>query len=478
MIMLGAFLLSPNDASAQFLKKLGQAVKNSVEQSLGIEKKEPQNNSVVNGNTIQQTITVSKEVEDLLKKAESGDAESMYKLGYAYQMGKGVDKNPAEGNNWFRKAAELGNGKAASDLGYNYENGIGADKDPAEANKWYRKGAELGDGEAAFSLGLNYENGIGVAQDYAEANKWYRKGVELGDGGAANNLGYNYAKGRGVTQDFAEANKWYRKGVELGNGLAARNLGFNYRDGNGVTKDIVEANKWFKKAVELGNKDAAKYIQAYDPTIEEAKKLTQGGENIIGNYKVTKNIFRLSNPDGGNIDVDPSIFKATLEQISFGNEGNTVLLTIQGKEDGKEINQTYCWSGSSVKIVPQYSNGMPMLLIMRGRTSFTACGGLVKADNGWAASLSTEQKAYTISSFRKGMLRSEVENIIKKDFGLSQFKFTRNSGNLKVYSFYWLDQAKRYNLFGDYHYELRNDKKYGDFYFDAQGKLVKWFLFM
>lgn len=72
MIMLGAFLMSPNDASAQFLKKLGQAVKKSVEQSLGI------NNAKTQGSeSQQQTVKKGKYVI----KADTTTAEGMFDVG-------------------------------------------------------------------------------------------------------------------------------------------------------------------------------------------------------------------------------------------------------------------------------------------------------------------------------------------------------------------------------------------------------------
>ena len=82
-----------------------------------------------------------------------------------------------------------------------------------------------------------------------------------------------------------------------------------------------------------------------------------------------------------------------------------------------------------------------------------------------------------VSSFSRGMLRSEVEKECSS-LGLSKFKYTRDSGKYKVYCLYWLDMQKQYDIFGDYHYNMRNDKKWGEFYFDSQDRLMKWFLYM
>lgn len=208
-----------------------------------------------------------------------------------------------------------------------------------------------------------------------------------------------------------------------------------------------------------------------DATIDAAMKMTKGGKYLDANYKITKPLTAIVS-NGNAIGTDASQHKVTFEIISFGNEGNTVIMKLDTGEAGTP---TFSWSGKNLHVKPGYGGGAGMLTVLRGSTE---CGGLGVAQGKWMAVVNTGSNTYTIHEFEKGMTRAEVENVVCQ-LGLSQFKFTRNSGNLKVYSFFWLDQKKRYNFFGtDYHYEMRNDKKYGDFYFDAQGKLVKWLLFM
>lgn len=208
-----------------------------------------------------------------------------------------------------------------------------------------------------------------------------------------------------------------------------------------------------------------------NPTIEDVKKLTKGGNYADANYKVTKPLFAATFDDN-TVSADPSKHKVQFEIMNFGDEGNTVLMTLDLANDGK---MTFSWSGYNVHVAPGYDNGVGMLTVLRGST---ICGILGEKEGDWIAILQSSSKCVTISDLKKGMTRAEVEKVCG-ELGLSQFKFDCNSGNLKVYSLYWLDMSKQYNLFGtDYRYVMRNDKKYGDFYFDAQGKLVKWFLFI
>lgn len=155
IILLGSLLMVPVNLDAHSLKISVNVMTNDVSQN---------------------SMPVSKEIEELIKKAEQGDVESMYILGKCYDK----EENYAEAVKWYRKAAELGNGNAACNLGYNYWAGKGVEKNYAEANKWWRIAVELGVGEAAYLLGTSYYLGNGVEKNYAEAKKWANKALELG----------------------------------------------------------------------------------------------------------------------------------------------------------------------------------------------------------------------------------------------------------------------------------------------------------
>ena len=54
-------------------------------------------------------LTVASELVDLLKaKAEQGEAEAQFNLGYMYATGEGVPQNDTEAVRWYRMAAEQG----------------------------------------------------------------------------------------------------------------------------------------------------------------------------------------------------------------------------------------------------------------------------------------------------------------------------------------------------------------------------------
>ena len=210
----------------------------------------------------------------LRSKAEQGDAESQYKLGYCclYRLG-GADCNIQEALKWFRKAATQNYGSAAELLGVAYEEGHGVDKDQNAANTWYHKAlaiyskeAEQGNTNEMYNLGELFFNGRGVEKNSAEGIKWFRKAAEMGNAVAARDLGRHYVNGE---KNPAEGIKWYRKAAEMGDAVAARYLGWHYVNGTDGEKNPAEGYKWYRKAVEMGDAVAARDLGWYYEVAEK-----------------------------------------------------------------------------------------------------------------------------------------------------------------------------------------------------------------
>ena len=109
-----------------------------------------------------------------------------------------------------RARAEQGDADAQFVLGFMYATGRGVPQDDVQAVRWYRRAAEQGDADAQFVLGFAYSDGErGVPQDDAEAVRWYRLAADQGLANAQHNLGVRYADGRGVPQDYVQAHMWF-----------------------------------------------------------------------------------------------------------------------------------------------------------------------------------------------------------------------------------------------------------------------------
>jgi TPR repeat protein len=104
--------------------------------------------------------------------AKSGDAMARYRLGQMYRKGRGVKKDAAMAEDWYRKAADAGHPGAQYRVGQALRKGKGAKKDPAAAAGWYRKAAEQGHRQAQMKLGDLYRRGEGVPKDLVRAHMW------------------------------------------------------------------------------------------------------------------------------------------------------------------------------------------------------------------------------------------------------------------------------------------------------------------
>jgi TPR repeat protein len=101
---------------------------------------------------------ITTELKNTFKKANNGEAEAQYDLGYLYYKGEGVPKSEAAAFDWFELSAQQGFAKAQSQLGYMYYNGVGVSKNETESISWFGKSAEQGDAISAKRIALIFSN--------------------------------------------------------------------------------------------------------------------------------------------------------------------------------------------------------------------------------------------------------------------------------------------------------------------------------
>eukprot|EP00027_Filamoeba_sp_ATCC50430_P006030 CAMPEP_0168555470 /NCGR_PEP_ID=MMETSP0413-20121227/8354_1 /TAXON_ID=136452 /ORGANISM="Filamoeba nolandi, Strain NC-AS-23-1" /LENGTH=575 /DNA_ID=CAMNT_0008586327 /DNA_START=26 /DNA_END=1753 /DNA_ORIENTATION=- len=187
------------------------------------------------------------------KAAESQSARAQCCLGWCYEYGLGVPKNPQEAVKWYKQAADRSSARALYCLGVCYENGIGVPADLWEAITWYQRAAAQDSARAQYRLGRHYE----LENKYAEAFKMYRSAAKNKLAAAQNALAKCFLRGNGVKQNFRKAYRWFEAAVQNGEiGEAQYYLGFCYEHGFGVQQDSARAVEWYKEAATKG------YLQA------------------------------------------------------------------------------------------------------------------------------------------------------------------------------------------------------------------------
>jgi TPR repeat protein len=120
-----------------------------------------------------------------LEAARLGNAAAQLQVGWHYEFGKGVRRNPSEALRWYLAAARQGNSIAQCNAGTMYEKGMGDGENWMEAAHWYVQSAKQNDVGGLYNVGRAYEFGIGVPQNRSTAISLYRKAAAKGDSKAA-----------------------------------------------------------------------------------------------------------------------------------------------------------------------------------------------------------------------------------------------------------------------------------------------------
>ena len=148
----------------------------------------------------------------------------------------------------FMRDAKTGDAGSMYFVGFMLQNGEGTPKNYQEANRWFQLAAQKGNAEAMASLGKVYSDGLGVLQDFASSFKWYQTAASHGSSTAMLSLALAYAHGRGVTQDYSTAASWFKACSEAGAPICMVSFGNYLKSGVGIDKDLVSAYAWFNLA--------------------------------------------------------------------------------------------------------------------------------------------------------------------------------------------------------------------------------------
>jgi uncharacterized protein len=232
--------------------------------------------------------------QELLAKAQAGDATAEYEVGMAYQAGRQVSKDRNEAARWLLESAEQGYAPAQGAYGM-WARGSNS----AVAERWMLRAAEQGDASTQMWLGVAYEEDWFGTVDRELALNWYRKAAEGGDPDAQVVLGQKYADGDDVEQNYVAAAKWFRKAADHfpdlgGAGQGRHRLGQLYMQGRGVPRDYNQAYFWFSlNGPDRNTEDVKAHL-----SLEQIKAIDKLAKEWKEQHKVTPEVasaFNLPN---------------------------------------------------------------------------------------------------------------------------------------------------------------------------------------
>ncbi|MDX2105313.1 MAG: serine/threonine-protein kinase [Candidatus Melainabacteria bacterium] len=190
-------------------------------------------------------------INKLLHKAESGDSEAQFDLGWAYEIGDEIEPDLRLAFHWFKSAAEGGHPQAMHKTGYMYEKGLGTAASDKRAFEWYKKAADKGEIHGERDLGYCYRYGIGVEEDLDLAFFWSSKAAQNGDFTSQCTLGDIFYYGIMGNPDIAQAIEWYLRAAEQNDAFSQHRIGLVYlneEDHLDPTRGVM----WLEQAAEQG----------------------------------------------------------------------------------------------------------------------------------------------------------------------------------------------------------------------------------
>ena len=229
-------------------------------------------------------------MEDLERRAESGDVDAMVQLGFIYYVGDGQTPNAAGSCKWLAAAAKLDHPDASyllaehhraefgvpynrkkifalAEAGYHHGSMEAAeiviDYTPADTQlDVMRKMANEGNPIAQFELAKRLQEGNSLIQDVDQAARLYESAATQGHASAQQKIGSCYDTGQGVAEDAARAAYWYGQAVDRGNTWACPLLAKLYAEGRGVAKDMDHAIALLEYAKREGIPGASEALAA------------------------------------------------------------------------------------------------------------------------------------------------------------------------------------------------------------------------
>lgn len=199
------------------------------------------------------------------KACLDGSQAQCVNLGFAYQRGAGVERDPRRAAHLQRAACDAGEAMGCHNLGFAYDNGEGVEQDREKAVALYARACELGAMPGCTGVGVAYQLGLGVEQDLLRAVKVYESACAGGEPDACKNLGQLHVDGAGVPQDFAKAGAQYQRACELGNASGCCSAGILHLRGLGLARDDALARSLMQRACAGGESWACDWLA--DPTL-------------------------------------------------------------------------------------------------------------------------------------------------------------------------------------------------------------------
>jgi uncharacterized protein len=229
--------------------------------------------------------------------AQSTSPDALYERGMDAITGVGSSRNDTLGIDFFRRSAALGYGPAQIALGYYYESGSFIARDPVQALDLYRKAAQQGDPLAGWLAGRMYFLGTAAARDPDAAQKYLKIAA-----GQNNAYGAYYLGRLMADRDYTKAPKLYKIAADQGLPQAQYYYAKALKEGRGIPQDRFSAYIWYTIAFDA----------SYTAANSDLNELDRGGLLTLDQVSQAKAQAR---------DMEQSVIRAVTARGCSGWDG-------------------------------------------------------------------------------------------------------------------------------------------------------------
>jgi len=136
----------------------------------------------------------------------------LYEKGMNALIGPGVNRSDLNATEYIRRSSERGYAPAQVTLGYFYETGTILTREPEQAARWYKKAAQQDDLLGEWLPGRAVFTGQGTMRDLKQAANCLLKSVSHGDPFSQ----YHWHDPAGTERHYTQAAEWFRKAANQG----------------------------------------------------------------------------------------------------------------------------------------------------------------------------------------------------------------------------------------------------------------------
>lgn len=200
------------------------------------------------------------------------NAPILFDRGMNALLGPGASRSDLIALDSLHRSSDLGYAPAQTVLGYLYETGQIVQRDPDQALEWYERAAGQDDPLAEWLVGRLIYLGAVPPRDLNNASRWLEKSA------AHDNPFGEYLLGKILLErgSSAKAAEQFRKAAAQGLPQAEQQLGLLLKQGRGVDEDKFQAYVLLRVSYDAGNQSAGPDLQTLESDlgsnqVEQAK---------------------------------------------------------------------------------------------------------------------------------------------------------------------------------------------------------------